>query len=80
VAQLGPTLESIAREKAGVIKKGVTVISAPQRPNVKEVLREAAQAASASLKFADEDVEFSYRFEFSRDAGKHARICDHSEE
>ena len=40
MAQLGPTLESIAREKAGVFKKGVTVISAPQRPNVKEVLRE----------------------------------------
>lgn len=75
MAQLGPTLESIAREKAGVIKKGVTVISAPQRPNVKEVLREAAEATSASLKFADEDVEFSYRFEFSRDAGRHARIC-----
>lgn len=75
LAQLGPTLESIAREKAGVFKKGVTVISAPQRPNVKEVLREAAEAVSAPLKFSDEEVDFSYRFEFSRDAGRHARIC-----
>jgi dihydrofolate synthase/folylpolyglutamate synthase len=75
VAQLGSTLESIAREKAGVMKKGVPVISAPQRDNVKAVFREAAAAVSAPLRFADEDVDFSYRFEFSRDAGKHARIC-----
>jgi dihydrofolate synthase/folylpolyglutamate synthase len=27
------------------------------------------------LRFADEGVDFSYRFEFSRTAGRHARIC-----
>ncbi len=74
-AQLGSTLEAIAREKAGVMKKGVPVISAPQRPEVKQVFRDAAAAVSAPLRFADEDVDFSYRFEFSRDAGRHARIC-----
>ena len=73
--QLGTDLTSIAREKAGVIKKGVPVVSAPQRPNVKEVLREAAEAAGSTLRFADENVDFSYRFEFSRSAGRHARIC-----
>lgn len=75
VAQLGSTLESIAREKAGIMKKGVPVISAAQRPNVKDIFREAAAAVSAPLHFADEEVDFSYRFEFSRDAGRHARIC-----
>ncbi len=75
MAQLGTTLESIAREKAGVIKKGVPVISAPQRANVKDVFTEVAESLSAPLNFADEDVDFSYRFEFSRDAGRHARIC-----
>ncbi len=73
--QLGNTLVSIAREKAGVIKKGIPVISAPQPPDVKEVIREAADAAGASLRFSDENVGFSYRFEFSRAAGRHARIC-----
>ncbi len=75
MAQLGSTLESIAREKAGVIKKGVPVISAPQRQNVKDVFVEVADSLSAPLRFADEEVDFSYRFEFSRDAGRHARIC-----
>ena len=75
VSQLGSDLPSIAREKAGVIKKGIPVVSAPQRPNVKEVLREAAEAAGSSLRYADENVDFSYRFEFSRSAGRHARIC-----
>ncbi len=75
IAQLGSTLESIAREKAGVIKKNTQVVSAPQRPPVREVLRAAAEAVSAPLRFADENVDFSYRFEFSRTAGRHARIC-----
>jgi dihydrofolate synthase/folylpolyglutamate synthase len=75
VAQLGSTLEAIAREKAGIIKKNIPIISAPQRPNVKEVFTQAAEAATAPLRFADEEVDFSYRFEFSRDAGRHARIC-----
>lgn len=75
VAQLGNTLESIAREKAGIIKKKVPVISAPQAEKVREVLRQAAGAVEAPLRFADEGVDFSYRFEFSRTAGRHARIC-----
>jgi dihydrofolate synthase/folylpolyglutamate synthase len=75
LAQLGTTLESIAREKAGIIKKGVPVICAPQPPVVREVIRKAAEAAAAPLRFADENVDFSYRFEHSRAAGRHARIC-----
>jgi dihydrofolate synthase/folylpolyglutamate synthase len=74
-AQLGADLDSIAREKAGIIKKGVPVISAPQHSDVRAVIREAAKACDAPLRFSDEDVAFSYRFEFSRAAGRHARIC-----
>ncbi len=74
-AQLGTDLAQIAREKAGIIKKGVPVVSAPQPAKVKEVIRQAAEAAEASLRFSDEGVDFSYRFEFSRAAGRHARIC-----
>jgi dihydrofolate synthase/folylpolyglutamate synthase len=74
-AQLGNDLGKITREKAGIIKKGVPVVSAPQPAEVKAVLRQAAESADASLRFSDEGVDFSYRFEFSRSAGRHARIC-----
>jgi dihydrofolate synthase/folylpolyglutamate synthase len=74
VAQLGPDLASIAQEKAGVIKKGIPVVSAPQPATAREALREAAEANGAPLRFADEDVDFTYRFEFSRQVGRHARI------
>ncbi len=74
-AQLGTDIVSIAREKAGIIKKGIPVVSAPQRPNVRDVLREAAAAVNAPIRFSDEDVDFTYRFEFSRALGRHARIC-----
>ncbi len=73
--QLGDDLPSIAREKAAIIKKGTPVVSAPQRPNVKEVFQEVAEAVDAQLRFSNEGVDFSYRFEFSRSAGRHARIC-----
>ena len=75
IAQLGNDLVSITREKAAIIKKGTAVVSAPQRPEVKEVIREAAAAADAPLRFSNEGVDFSYRFEFSRSSGRHARIC-----
>lgn len=74
-AQLGNDLAQIAKEKAGIIKKGIPVISAPQPAIIKEVIRQAAEAAGADLRFSDEGVDFSYRFEFSRSAGRHARIC-----
>lgn len=75
IAQLGNTLEAIAREKAGIFKKNVPVVSAPQREGVKQVLGEAAARLHAPLRYSDENVDFSYRFEFSRAAGRHARIC-----
>lgn len=75
MAELGNSLESIATEKAGIMKKGVPVISAPQRQNVRDVLKSAADAVGAPLRFSDENAEYSYRFEFSRVIGKHARIC-----
>jgi len=75
IHQLGSTLEEIAAEKAGVMKKGISVICAPQREGVKKVLRDAAVENESSMRFCNEDVDFSYRFEFSRASGKHARIC-----
>jgi dihydrofolate synthase/folylpolyglutamate synthase len=73
--QLGDTLTAIAQEKAGIIKKGVPVVSATQDPEVREVIRSTAEEMEAPLQFSDQDYDFSYRFEFSRAAGRHARIC-----
>lgn len=39
---LGNTLEAIAREKGGIIKEGVPVVIAPQKPEVERVLRAIA--------------------------------------
>ena len=75
LAQLGTDLVSITREKSGIIKDGIPVISAPQRSNVRETLVDAAASANAPIRFSNENVDFSYRFEFSRGVGRHARIC-----
>jgi len=75
MAQLGRDLPSIAKEKAGVFKKGVQIVSAPQDDRVRAVLKESATTSSAPLRFSDERSEYSYRFEFSRSVGRHARIC-----
>ena len=48
---LGGTLAEIAGEKAGIIKSGVPVVSAPQPPEAEAVIRAAAEAAGARLKF-----------------------------
>lgn len=75
MAQLGSTLSAIAKEKCGIIKKGVPVISAPQADEVRAVIKAAAAEAGSQLRYSDEGAQYSYRFEFSRSAGRHARIC-----
>lgn len=46
---LGDTLEAIAAEKAGIIKRGVPVVTGPQEPEVMEVLRRRARSMEARL-------------------------------
>jgi dihydrofolate synthase/folylpolyglutamate synthase len=47
--ELGETLTQIAWEKAGIIKPGISVVSAPQFPEVTEVLEAACLERSAQL-------------------------------
>ncbi len=75
MAQLGTTLEAIAEEKAGIFKPGIPIISAPQPPGVKRVLREQAEKTGCSLSFVGDELAFSYRFESSRITGPHTRVC-----
>jgi len=73
--QLGGTLDSIAREKAGVFKRGVPIITVEQDPDAMRVLKSEALAASAPLHVTGRDIDFSHRFENSREHGPHTRIC-----
>ena len=49
VQTLGDTLELIAYEKAGILKKGVTAVVAPQPEEVLEVFREVASQKKVTL-------------------------------
>ena len=55
---LGDTLEEIAFEKAGIIKKGVPVVSASQEPEALDVLRDIARQQSSRLIVVGEDIRF----------------------
>lgn len=57
---LGRTLREIAREKAGIIKEGVPVISAEQHPDAAEVIRNRAAETRSPL--------FVYNADFSSGA------------
>ncbi len=72
---LGPTLDSITKEKAGVIKKGVPVITVSQEPEAMRILKKLACSQKAPLAVTGKDIDFSYRFESSREDGPHTRLC-----
>ena len=56
---LGNTLAEIASEKAGIIKPGIPVVSAPQRPDAEQVIRTRAAECKAPLQFVTEHYERS---------------------
>ena len=58
MAVLGDTLAKIAGEKAGIIKDGVPVVSAPQKEEALEVLLRIARERGASLTWVGRDVTF----------------------
>jgi dihydrofolate synthase / folylpolyglutamate synthase len=51
---LGHTLAEIAGEKAGIIKPGVPVVSAPQQPQTEEVIRARAAECGSPVQFVNE--------------------------
>ena len=72
---LGNTLDSIAKEKAGIIKEGIPVVTVPQDPAAMRVLKKQANALKAPFSVTGRDIDFSSRFESSREHGPHTRIC-----
>jgi len=73
--QLGENIASIAREKAGVFKTGVPIVSVKQKSEAMKVLKDQAAEVKAPLTVTGSDIDFSYRFEMSREDGPHTRIC-----
>ena len=65
-ALLGNTLREIAGEKAGILKRGVPAVSAPQEPEARTRLDEEAAARATSVRYVDEaslsgsTADFSY--------------------
>lgn len=59
--QLGNTLESIAREKAGIIKPGIPVVSGVLDPRPREVIRETCRQNGSRLVQMGVDFEFDYQ-------------------
>jgi dihydrofolate synthase/folylpolyglutamate synthase len=56
MAELGETLLEIAREKAGIIKPGAIVVSAPQTPEVSGVIEMVCRQQGARLLRTDQSV------------------------
>ena len=73
--QLGNTLAEIAREKAGIFKHGIPAVSVPQDAETTRVLKRHAGQVGSPLRFTGRDIDFSCRFESSRELGPHNRIC-----
>jgi dihydrofolate synthase / folylpolyglutamate synthase len=58
MAVLGDTLAKIAGEKAGIIKEGVPVVSAPQKEEALEVLERVAKLNNSTITLIGKDVTF----------------------
>lgn len=58
MAVLGETLTKIAAEKAGIIKPGIPVVSAPQHQEALEVLYRIARERDASFTLVGKEVTF----------------------
>jgi dihydrofolate synthase / folylpolyglutamate synthase len=59
-AQLGSTIDLIAREKAGIIKPGIPVICTARHPDARQVIEQVGLAQSAPLSLIER--EFSVRW------------------
>ncbi len=72
---LGKDVTKIAGEKAGIMKEGVPTVTCAQEPAVLKVLQKHADETGGDLNVVGRDIEFSYRFEATRELGPHTRVC-----
>lgn len=62
MAFLGETLSEIAENKAGIIKKGVPVVSMEQEPDAMQVIRRAAKEKGSRLVIASKEKAKNIRY------------------
>ena len=62
MAFLGETLSEIAENKAGIIKKGVPVVSMEQEPDAMQVIRRAAEEKGSRLVIASKEKAKNIRY------------------
>jgi len=72
---LGDTLAKIAREKAGIFKRGIPAVTISQKPEILDVFRKVAADTGCTLHIVGETLEFTSRFESSADRGPHYKVC-----
>lgn len=72
---LGDTIEKIAAEKAGIIKRGSYCLSVPQEAEVVEVFRAKADEMGASLHVLGDSMIYTERFQSSTRGTPSAIIC-----
>lgn len=60
VKVLGPRLSDIAAEKAGIIKRGCSVVTPIQKPAAAEVIEKTSKRLKADLRVADKDKLFKH--------------------
>lgn len=67
---LGGTIAEIAREKAGILRSGIPAVIAPQEPEAREALAEAAAIVGAPIKVIEKPLDTSFPLGL---AGSHQR-------
>ena len=72
---LGRTLEKIATEKAGLIKRGIPVVTCEQERAVDTLLREKAEEMGAPITVLNKEIDFSCRFSASGELGPSSHVC-----
>ena len=76
---LGNTIDSIAKEKAGSSRRS-PVVTVPQDPKAMRVLKKEGAGDEGALIVTGRDIDFSYRFESSREQAAHTGLCDDAEQ
>jgi dihydrofolate synthase/folylpolyglutamate synthase len=71
---LGRTVEAIAQEKAGIIRRGRPVFSSPQLPPAREVIETVSSELGAELSLVGRDVD--YRLHSQNLAGQRFEVTD----
>ena len=78
-AILGKTLTEIAREKAGIVKPGIPVVTAPQHEEALTVIRETAREKGAPLTVISPELEFRVASRRSQASGLKFQVSQKSQ-